>query len=89
MDLESRLRWSEYSKARDDMFRHTNIEEAPWWIVNANDKRRARLNCISHLLSVIPYEDVPSKIITMPERELITEPDTPAIDPAQYIPEVY
>ena len=89
MDLESRLRWSEYSKARDDMFRYTNIQEAPWWIVNANDKRRARLNCISHLLSVIPYEEVPSKIITMPERELITDPDTLAIDPANYIPEVF
>jgi polyphosphate kinase 2 len=89
MDLESRLRWSEYSKARDDMFRHTNIKEAPWWIVNANDKRRARLNCISHLLSVIPYEEVPSKSIKMPERKLITDPDNPAIDPAQYIPEVY
>jgi len=89
MDLGSRSRWSEYSKARDDMFRYTNTKEAPWWVVKANDKRCARLNCISHLLSVIPYEEVPSEIITMPERELITDPDTLAIDPAHYIPELY
>ena len=89
MDLESRSRWSEYSKARDDMFRYTNTKEAPWWVVNANDKRRARLNCISHLLSMIPYEEVTSEIVTMPERELITDPDTLAMDPANYIPEVY
>jgi len=89
MDLESRTRWSEYSKARDDMFRHTNIAEAPWWVVKADDKRRARLNCITHLLSAIPYEEVPDEIITMPERELTTDPDTLAIDPSNYIPEVY
>jgi len=89
MDLESRSRWSEYSQARDDMFRHTNTTEAPWWVVNADDKRRARLNCISHLLSVIPYEEVPSGTITMPERQLITDPDPLALDPANYIPEVY
>ena len=89
MDLESRSRWSEYSKARDDMFRHTNTKEAPWWVVKADDKRRARLNCISHLLSMIPYEEVPPEIITMPERELITGPDTLAIDPENYIPELY
>jgi polyphosphate kinase 2 (PPK2 family) len=89
MDLESRSRWSEYSKARDDMFRHTNTREAPWWIVKANDKRRARLNCIKHLLSVIPYGEVPSEIVTMPKREFITDSDPPAIDPANYVPEVY
>ena len=89
MDLESRSRWSEYSKARDDMFRYTNTKEAPWWIVNANDKRRAHLNCINHLLSVIPYEEAPSKIVTMPERKLTTDQDTLSIDTAQYIPEVY
>jgi polyphosphate kinase 2 len=89
MDLESRLRWSEYSKARDDMFLYTNIQEAPWWVVKADDKRRARLNCISHLLSVIPYEELPLDKIKMPERELITDPEPLAIDPSQYIPEIY
>jgi len=89
MDLESRSRWSEYSKARDDMFRHTNIEEAPWWIVDADDKRRARLNCITHLLSQIPYGEVESDVVTMPDRELSTQPDVLAIDPANYVPKEY
>ncbi len=89
MDLESRSRWSEYSKARDDMFRHTNIEEAPWWIVEADDKRRARLNCIKHLLSRIPYGEVEADVVTMPERELPTKPDLLAIDPANYVPQEY
>ena len=57
MDLESRARWVEYSKAKDIMFDHTDIKQAPWYVVNADDKKRARLNCISHLLSMIPYED--------------------------------
>jgi hypothetical protein len=71
------------------MFSYTNTKEAPWWVVKADDKRRARLNCISHLLSVIPYQEVPSEIISMSERELIADPDTLAIDPANYVPEVY
>ncbi len=89
MDLESRTRWTEYSKARDEMFRCTDIKEAPWWIVKADDKRRLRLNCIQHLLSVIPYGEVPSKLVTMPDREPITGPDAPAIDSARYVPELY
>jgi polyphosphate kinase 2 len=55
MDLESRKRWVDYSKAKDDMFAHTDIEEAPWYVVNSDNKKHARLNCISHLLSLIPY----------------------------------
>ena len=58
MDLESRTRWVEYSKAKDEMFAHTDIKQAPWYVVDADSKRRARLNCISHLLSLIPYEDL-------------------------------
>ncbi len=58
MDLESRARWVEYSRAKDEMFDHTDIKQAPWYVVNADDKKRARLNCISHLLSMIPYEDL-------------------------------
>ena len=57
MDLESRLRWDEYSRAKDEMFAYTDIKEAPWYVVEADDKRRARLNCIHHLLSLLPYED--------------------------------
>ena len=55
---QSRARWVEYSKAKDEMFAHTDIKQAPWYVVNADDKKRARLNVISHLLSLIPYEDL-------------------------------
>lgn len=89
MDIESRSRWSEYSKARDDMLKHTNIKEAPWWIVNANDKRRARLNCITHLLSMVPYKELERKIVEMPLRKPLSTPDRPAIDPGSYVPQVY
>src|SRR5437867_634604 len=58
MDLESRARWLEYSKAKDDMFAYTDTRESPWWVVNADVKRYARLNCISHLLGMIPYQDL-------------------------------
>ena len=67
----------------------TDTSHAPWYRIQADDKRRARLNCITHLLSVIPYEDVPAKIIEMPEREVVAEPDSLDIDPANYIPEEY
>src|SRR4051812_49659943 len=57
MDLEARRRWNEYSRAKDEMFAHTDVEDSPWWVVDADNKRRARLNCITHLLSLVPYED--------------------------------
>lgn len=69
MDLKSRTHWYEYSRARDDMFAATDTSHAPWHIVLADDKRRARLNCISHLLNNIPYEDVPREEIVLPERD--------------------
>ncbi|MFV2062938.1 MAG: polyphosphate kinase 2 [Chloroflexota bacterium] len=89
MDLQSRARWVEYSRAKDEMFRHTDIKQAPWWVVNADDKRRARLNVISHLLSLIPYEDLTPSPIVLPPRE----PDqgyvrTP-LDEQSFIPEPY
>jgi len=68
MDLESRMYWQEYSRAKDAMFAHTDIKQAPWWVVPADDKRRARLNCIAHLLSQIPYEDVTRPPVDLPER---------------------
>ncbi|MRX49202.1 polyphosphate kinase 2 [Paracoccus sp. S-4012] len=68
MDLESRIRWEDYTKAKEDMFERTSIPEAPWYIVPGNDKKRARLNCISHLLSLIPYTEVPDEPVTLPER---------------------
>ncbi|ELS03350.1 polyphosphate kinase 2, PA0141 family [Xenococcus sp. PCC 7305] len=69
MDLESRDRWAEYSQAKDAMFTHTNIPEAPWFTVEADDKKRARLNCISHLLSKIPYVDMTPEPIELPKRK--------------------
>jgi polyphosphate kinase 2 len=69
MDLESHRRWYDYSRARDDMLLATDTSFAPWYIVNADDKRRARLNCISHLLSVIPYKEVEREKVKLPERQ--------------------
>jgi hypothetical protein len=62
------VRWEDYTKAKEEMFFRTNIPEAPWYIVEANDKKRARLNCIDHLLGLIPYGPVPHEEITLPER---------------------
>src|SRR5262249_12438447 len=59
MDLESRRRWEQYTKAKEDMLEHTHIPEAPWWLVHADEKKRARLNCIGHLLSQLPYQEIP------------------------------
>ncbi len=69
MDLESHRRWYDYSRAKDAMFAATDTEWAPWYVVDGNDKRRARLNCISHLLSLIPYEEVPFKRMKLPKRQ--------------------
>jgi polyphosphate kinase 2 (PPK2 family) len=68
MDLESRSRWEEYTKAKEVMFERTHIPEAPWWVVPADNKKRARLNCIHHLLSQIPYQEVEHPLIALPER---------------------
>jgi polyphosphate kinase 2 len=69
MDLESRTRWVDYSRAKDEMFRYTDTKLTPWLVVESDDKRRAHLNCISHLLSLIPYEQVPAEPITLPPRQ--------------------
>ncbi len=68
MDLESRARWEEYSHAKDNMFAATDTEQSPWWVVDGEDKRSARLNCISHLLSQVPYQDVVPDPIRLPPR---------------------
>jgi polyphosphate kinase len=69
MDLESRRRWYDYSRARDMMFSSSDSEHAPWYIVRADDKKRARLNCITHLLSMVPYEEIPREDIKLPKRD--------------------
>ena len=89
MDLESRRRWVDYSRAKDDMFRHTDIKQAPWYVVDSNNKRRARLNCISHLLSLIPYKNVlPSKLEVPPLQEDDSYVRTPVGDQT-FVPEAY
>ena len=90
MDVESRRRWVEYSKAKDVMFEHTDIKEAAWQVVNADDKRRARLNCIAHFLSSIPYEDVlPKDPIVFPARQEGVEYERPPLQSQNFVPEVY
>jgi lysozyme family protein len=66
--VESRRRWVAFSRAKDRMFAITDTEQSPWWVVDAEDKRRARLNCISHLLTQVPYEDVTPKRVKLPPR---------------------
>ena len=89
MDLESRARWVEYSKAKDKMFAYTDIKQAPWYVVDSEDKPRARLNCISHLLSVIPYEDLTPDPINLPRRQKDGSYVRPPVEDQTFIPEVY
>jgi polyphosphate kinase len=88
IDLESRARWVEYSRAKDEMFRRTDIAEAPWWVVEADDKRRARLNCIAHLLSMIDYRDLTPPPPKLPPREQ-GDYVRPPMDTQRFVPEVY
>ena len=89
MDLESRRRWMEYSMAKDIMFAHTDIKQAPWYVVNADDKKRARLNCIRHLLSLIPYEDLTPEPIILPPRQEHTGYIRPPITDQTFVPGMY
>ena len=89
MDLESRDRWLEFSKAKDQMFAHTNIPEAPWFTVEADDKRRARLNCIRHILSKVPYEDMTPPAIELPPRKSGGDYQRPPMNEQFYVPNFY
>ncbi len=89
MDLESRTRWLEYSKAKDQMFAHTDIKQAPWYVVNADDKRHARLNCIRHFLSMIPYEDLTPEPIALPERKEGVGYVRPPMSDQTFVPQYY
>lgn len=89
MDLESRDKWLEYSKAKDDMFAYTDTKQVPWYVVNGDDKKRARLNCIHHLLSLIPYEEVKQpkvKFKPLPENKAY---ERPPMDYQSFVPEIY
>ena len=89
MDLEARRLWEAYTKAKETMLERTHIPEAPWWVVAANDKKKARLNCITHLLDQIPYKEIDHPEITLPAR--VHNPDylRGPVPPEMYVPEVY
>jgi len=89
MDLQSRARWVEYSKAKDEMFAYTDIKQAPWHVVNADNKLCARLNCIHHLLSKIPYEDLTPESIVLPPRQREGGYIRPPMTDQTFVPEVY
>ncbi len=89
MDLKSRSKWLEYSKAKDDMFAHTDTKQVPWYVVNADDKKKARLNCISHILSMIPYEKMDFDPITLPELPDHEGYVRPPMNYQTFVPEKY
>jgi polyphosphate kinase 2 len=89
MDLQSRVRWEQYTKAKEKTFERTNIPEAPWYIVEGNDKKRARLNCIDHLLAQIPYVPVPHEDVKLPERVYNKQYERATLPPELYVPSKY
>lgn len=89
MDLESRRRWEDYTKAKEVMFERTHIPEARWWIVEGDDKKKARLNCINHLLSQIPYQEIQRDEVVLPEREHHDNYQREPIGEDMYVPNVY
>ena len=89
MDLEARRRWVDYSRAKDEMFAFTDIKQAPWYVVNSDNQKRARLNCIHHLLSLIPYEDLTPEPISLPPRQSEQGYVRPPMTDQTFVPEVY
>ncbi|MCP5064198.1 MAG: polyphosphate kinase 2 [Ignavibacteriae bacterium] len=89
MDLKSRTKWVEYSRAKDEMFAYTDIKQAPWYVVNADNKKKARLNCMSHLLSLIPYGDLTPEPIKLPRRQKNKGYIRPPISDQTFVPEKY
>jgi polyphosphate kinase 2 len=89
MDLQSRVRWEMYTKAKEEMFRRTNFPDSPWYVVAANDKKRARLNCIHHLLDQIPYEEVPDQSVALPDRVFNENYERAVLPPELYVPSRY
>ena len=88
-DLESRRLWEDYTRAKETMFERTHTQESPWWIVNASNKRKARLNCMAHLLAQIDYEDVPQKIVNLPPRQSNADCVRKPLANEMYVPEKY
>ena len=89
MDLESRRRWEDYTKAKEVMLERSHIDEAPWWVVQAVDKKRARLNCMDHLLKQFPYEEMPKPSVVLPERQRHEHYSCQAVPKHMLVPEIY
>jgi polyphosphate kinase 2 len=89
MDLQARARWEQYTKAKEHMLEMTSTPNSPWWIINGNDKKAARINCISHLLAQIPYGEVEHPQVTLPERVFNPEYHRGPIPPEMYVPDVF
>ncbi|MCF8378209.1 MAG: polyphosphate kinase 2 [Bacteroidales bacterium] len=89
VDLKSFTKWEDYSRAKDEMFSYTDTKQSPWYVVEADDKKRARLNCISHLLSLIPYDYITPEEIALPERELKKGYVRPPLSEQTFVPEIY
>jgi len=89
MDLESRKRWVDYSQAKDNMFAHTDIKQAPWFVVNSDVKKHARLNCIGHLLSLFPYEDIPREPVVLDDRPPQKGYVRPPMSDQTFVPELH
>jgi polyphosphate kinase 2 len=88
LDLESRSRWVEYSKAKDEMFRYTDLPDSPWWVVQADDKRRARLSCVSHFLGCVPYQDITPQPVEFPPRQPSKAYERPPLGTQRFVPNV-
>jgi len=89
MDLQLRIRWEDYTRVKEEMFERINIDEAPWYIVEGNDRKRARLNCIDHLLKQVPYGDVPHDPVTLPDRVFNPNYERKTLPDDLYVPEKY
>jgi len=89
MDVEARSRWVEYSKAKDVMMQYTDISQSPWYVVDADNKRRARLNCISHFLSMIPYNDLTPEKVELPHRQVNPGYVRPPFEKQNFVPDIY
>lgn len=89
MDVESRRRWEDYTKAKEAMLKRTHIPEAPWWVVPAVNKKRARLNCIHHLLRQVPYEEIRKPAVKLPKRERHPDYHRVPVPPEMIVPQVY
>ena len=89
MDVQSRARWEQYTKAKEEMLHRTSIPEAPWWVVEAVDKKRARLNCISHLVKQVPFGEIRHEPVILPDRVYDPKYHREQIPPEMYVPSLY